>query len=153
MKELLLFDVNETLLDLRALSPAFASEFGDDSALPLWFAQLLRLALVATLTGNYSDFAALGADALDMVAARQGRSLDEQGKGQLLAGMRQLPPHEEVPASLDRLRAAGVGGVAFVTVMGEAASDITGSQLVRVAAGRMDVARQLLAMIRLHLTE
>ncbi len=36
---LLVFDVNETLLDLEALAPHFARMFGERSSLREWFAQ------------------------------------------------------------------------------------------------------------------
>jgi 2-haloacid dehalogenase len=44
-------DVNETLLDLSALDPHFATAFGDAQTHSKWFSQLLQLAL----TGDYRD--------------------------------------------------------------------------------------------------
>ncbi len=38
---LLVFDVNETLLDLDALAPHFERMFGDRGALREWFAQVI----------------------------------------------------------------------------------------------------------------
>ena len=38
----MLFDVNETLLDLGALDPVFAAAFGDAVARREWFAESLR---------------------------------------------------------------------------------------------------------------
>ena len=38
---LLVFDVNETLLDLDALAPHFKRMFGEGAALREWFAQLI----------------------------------------------------------------------------------------------------------------
>ena len=37
MPDILLFDVNETLLDLRALLPHFKSTFGDERVMGQWF--------------------------------------------------------------------------------------------------------------------
>jgi len=52
----LVFDVNETLLDLGALDPLFERTFGDAAVRGLWFAQMLQLALTATITGEYRPF-------------------------------------------------------------------------------------------------
>jgi len=108
MSRVILFDVNETLLDLRALEPLFERFFGDTAVLPSWFAQLLRSAMVATITGEYHDFGAIGRDALSMTAERQGVTLSPTDQDQILAGMLHLPPHPEVPGSLARLKEAGL---------------------------------------------
>jgi hypothetical protein len=56
MKKLIVFDVNETLLDLEALDPHFKRVFGSASVRTSWFATVLRNSLVATITGQYDDF-------------------------------------------------------------------------------------------------
>ncbi len=56
MSRVIAFDVNETLLDLAALDPLFERAFGDASLRPLWFAQMLQVAFVGVITGNYVDF-------------------------------------------------------------------------------------------------
>jgi len=108
MARVCLFDVNETLLDLGALDPHFERAFGDAGVRRSWFLQVLQSALVATVTGAYSDFGAVGAAALDMTAERQGVRLSEEDRRSILGGMRELPPHPEVPAALDLLRDAGL---------------------------------------------
>lgn len=92
MPEVILFDVNETLLDLRALRPLFERFFGDSAALPAWFAQLLRSAMVATITGKYHDFGAIDRDALQMTAEQQRKTLSPSDQDEILAGMLNLPP-------------------------------------------------------------
>src|SRR4028118_2012591 len=108
MARLCLFDVNETLLDLGALDPHFERVFGDAGVRQSWFQQVLQSALVATVTGIYSDFGAVGAAALDMTGERQGVRLSEEDRLSILGGMRELSPHPEVPAALDLLRDAGL---------------------------------------------
>lgn len=108
MSPIYVFDVNETLLDLRILDPLFAETFGDATARREWFAQMLQLAFVSTITNEYRDFGALGAAALEMLASRRGVSLQRERQTALLGGLRQLPPHPEVPASLKCLREAGL---------------------------------------------
>jgi 2-haloacid dehalogenase len=108
MARVCVFDVNETLLDLGALDPHFERLFGDAGVRRAWFLQLLQSALVATVTGAYSDFGTIGGAALDMVAEREGVDLSEEERQRILGGMRELPPHPEVARSLDRLRDAGL---------------------------------------------
>lgn len=107
MRRVCLFDVNETLLDLGALDPHFERVFGDASVRRAWFLQVLQSALVATVTGVYSDFGTIGGSALDMTAERVGVKVSDEDKNQILGGMRELPPHPEVKDSLSRLRDAG----------------------------------------------
>ena len=52
MPRILAFDVNETLLDLAALDPLFERAFGDAAVRPQWFAQMLQLAFVGSITGR-----------------------------------------------------------------------------------------------------
>jgi 2-haloacid dehalogenase len=107
MPKAVVFDVNETLLDLAALDPDFERAFGDASVRRQWFAQVLQSALVVTVIDRYVDFGTIGAAALDMTANRRGVSLSTTDRAAILDGMLTLPPHPEVPNSLARLRAAG----------------------------------------------
>ena len=84
MERVCVFDVNETLLDLRALDAHFARIFGDAGVRQAWFAQLIQSALVATVTDVYSDFATIGGAALDMLAARQDITLSSADRAQSL---------------------------------------------------------------------
>jgi len=108
MSRVIVFDVNETLLDLRALDAPFERVFGNAAVRREWFAQFLQSALVATVTNTYSDFGTIGGAALDMTAARRGLTLSAEDRAQILGGIRTLPPHPEVRESLERLRAAGL---------------------------------------------
>ena len=108
MARVCVFDVNETLLDLKALDEHFGRIFGDAGVRPIWFAQMIQSALVATVTDAYVDFGTLGGAALDMMAARRGMVLASADRAQILGGMRTLPAHPEVAESLMRLRSAGL---------------------------------------------
>ena len=52
----IVFDVNETLLDLESLAPTFERIFGERSALRSWFAQLILYSEALTLAGTYVPF-------------------------------------------------------------------------------------------------
>ncbi len=103
----IVFDVNETLLDLAPLRAEFERAFGDPAAASRWFAQLLQLSLIATVTETYHDFTRLGAEALLLTARRAGVDLDADGRERILGTMRALPPHADAAAALSRLRDAG----------------------------------------------
>ena len=102
------FDVNETLLDLRALDPLFERAFGDASLRAQWFAQMLQLAFVGTITGRYVDFTSAQRAALSMLAEKTGIELADADAEEIVGAMATLPPHPEVHAALERLRDAGL---------------------------------------------
>ena len=107
MARVCVFDVNETLLDMAALDPHFERLFGDASARQAWFDQFLQLWLTETVTGAYQEFGAIGGAALKMLAESRGVELSDDEVGEILGGMKQMPPHPEVEESLSRLRDAG----------------------------------------------
>ena len=111
MNEILVFDVNETLLDLGGLRSQFEKLLGDSSLLPQWFGQMLRNSLVATITKTYAPFDTQGVAALRMTAARAGVELSEDDAEELVAGMKRLPPHADVIPALQRFDEAGTAGV------------------------------------------
>jgi 2-haloacid dehalogenase len=101
------FDVNETLLDLRALDAVFEDLLGDASVRVQWFAQMLQVAFVGAITDCYVDFTTAQRAALDMVAQRRGVTLSVDAAERVAAAMRALPAHPDVPDALARLRAGG----------------------------------------------
>jgi 2-haloacid dehalogenase len=117
----IVFDVNETLLDLGALREPFARAFGDAAPLGEWFARLLHASLVAALTDTYEDFGTLGRRALDALAVRRGVELSDEDEEGILGTMRRLPPHPEVPDALARLRSAGFAVAALTNSSGPVA--------------------------------
>jgi 2-haloacid dehalogenase len=108
MAPVCVFDVNETLLDLAALDGEFQRLFGDPGMRVSWFGQLLQSAMVATITGRYTDFGTVGRAALEMTAARLGVELSEEDREAVIGGLTRLPAHPEVPGALRRL---GDGGL------------------------------------------
>lgn len=106
MKSVLVFDVNETLLNLASLKPEFIRIFNDETILSKWFAQLTQNSWIATITNTYRDFGELAVDALELLAKKQGISL-ARGEGDLILHvMRDLEPHNDVVAALDSLKEA-----------------------------------------------
>ena len=108
MRRVQVFDVNETLLDLAAMDPHFERVFGDAGVRRAWFNQMIQSALVATVTGAYSQFGAIGMAALEMTAQQAGVELADADREAILGQIRTLPAHPEVPGALGRLRQAGL---------------------------------------------
>jgi 2-haloacid dehalogenase len=106
-KRAIIFDVNETLLNIRHLDPIFERVFGDPGALKEWFSLLLLHSEAATLAGPYFDFGTLAMAALDMIAASRRANLSGKDKEEVLHGILSLPPHNEVADALRKLREAG----------------------------------------------
>lgn len=109
----LVFDVNETLLDLSSLDAVFADLFGDSRARSAWFASLLHWSTVTTLSGAYRDFSALAGDCLDTLATSYERPLAYSDRERVFAAIGSLAPHPEVPDALTRLKTAGFTLVAL----------------------------------------
>jgi 2-haloacid dehalogenase len=107
MSRVLVFDVNETLLDLKALDPHFARVFGDANVRIEWFQTMLQSAFLTTITGPYFPFGAHFMSALAITAERHGVRVDESDERAILAQVRQLPAHPEVRGALEKLRSAG----------------------------------------------
>lgn len=103
----LLFDVNETLLDIRPLERDFARWFGDPAAMRIWFGQLVLHSQSLTLAGEYRGFGDLAKAVLTMLAETQGKTLPDDAGEHLIARITALSPHDDVVPALERLRAAG----------------------------------------------
>lgn len=113
MRDTILFDINEKVLDLGSLRPRFAAAFGDGSVTPLWFAMLLHASTVCALTGVSTKFADLAGTALDNLAARRGITISPEQRGEILSGFGALEAHADVAPALEQLRSAGYRTVAF----------------------------------------
>ncbi len=107
MKHICVFDVNETLLDLKALDPHFERVFGTASVRQQWFGQFIQSALVTIATNSYSQFGVIGSAAFDMVAERLGTEVSEEDKTAIMQAIITLPPHPEVKQELTRLKESG----------------------------------------------
>ena len=112
-RDTILFDINETILDLTSLRPKFKAAFGDEAVTATWFSMLLHTSTVCVLTDIKTDFATLAGAMLDTIAARRGVELSDVMRDEILAGFSSLPPHADVKPALTRLKSAGYRSVAF----------------------------------------
>jgi 2-haloacid dehalogenase len=104
---LIVFDVNETLLDLGTMEPTFQRIFGDKSAMRLWFADLILYSAALTVAGVYVPFTDIGSAVMKMLADTRGIKITDNDKKELTEKFSTMPPYPEVPAALRKLRNAG----------------------------------------------
>src|SRR5580698_472529 len=104
---LIVFDVNETLLDLETMEPTFQRIFGEKGAMRLWFADLILYSAALTVAGCYVPFTDIGTAVMKMLADTRGIKITDADKAELTEKFSTMPPHPEVPAALRKLRGAG----------------------------------------------
>ena len=104
---LIVFDVNETLIDLRTMEPVFERIFGDKGAMRLWFANLVMYSLALSVSGSYVPFTDIGAAVMKMQADTLGIKISDADRRELTEKFSTMPPYPEVPDSLRKLREAG----------------------------------------------
>ena len=112
-RDTILFDINETVLNLSSLKPKFESAFGNGAITGTWFSMLLHTSTVCILTNVRSDFATLAGIMLDTISARLGTRLSDAMREDILSSFASLPPHDDVKPALTRLRSAGYRIVSF----------------------------------------
>lgn len=105
-RPLIVFDVNETLLDLEWVTPVFSRIFGDGAVMRLWFADLILYSEALTLAGVYVPFTGIGEAVLAMLAKTRGLIVSDRDKADLTNAFATMPPHPEVPAALSKLNDA-----------------------------------------------
>ena len=104
---LIVFDVNETLLDLQTMESVFERIFGDKRDVRFWFANLVTYSLALTLAGSYVPFTDIGSAVMKMLADTQGIKISDADKRELKEKFSTMPPYPEVAAALSKLRDAG----------------------------------------------
>jgi 2-haloacid dehalogenase len=100
----LVFDVNETLIDIDSMTPLFIQIFGDPRALREWFAQLVIYSMTATLAGRYTDFFTLGQAVLQMLADVHDVNITDDDLHSVKHGVLTMPAHPDVEDGLTALR-------------------------------------------------
>ena len=104
---LIVFDVNETLLDLQTMQPTFERIFGEKSAMRLWFANLILYSAALTVAGCYVPFTDIGSAVMTMMAKTRGLKIDDADRQELTEKFSTMPPHPDVEPALRKLRDAG----------------------------------------------
>lgn len=103
----LVFDVNETLIDIDSIAPIFERIFGDPGAMRAWFGQLLTYSMTVTSSSHYVDFFTLGQGVLRMLATIRGVDVSGDDEDALKHAMLTMPAHPDVAGGLVTLRDKG----------------------------------------------
>src|ERR1700735_2120214 len=97
---LIVFDVNETLLDLTTMEPTFESIFHDEGAMRLWFANLIMYSAALTVAGCYVPFTDIGSAVMKMLADTRDIKIDDNDRNEPTEELSTMPPHKEVPGAM-----------------------------------------------------
>ena len=106
-------DMIETVFALEPLSGRFKAAGLPETALRLFFAQLLRDAFALEASGVFKPFKEVAAASLAVVMANHGVAAEQAKIQGILAGFAELPAHPDVAPALERLKAAGMRIVAL----------------------------------------
>jgi 2-haloacid dehalogenase len=104
---LIVFDVNETLLDLESMNPTFERIFQQKDAMRLWFANLILYSVALTVAKQYVPFTDIGAAVMEMMAQAMSITIADADKTELKDRFSTMPPHPDVPLGLKKLCDAG----------------------------------------------
>jgi 2-haloacid dehalogenase len=113
MASTIVFDVNETLLDLAPVRDWFHQRFDDRPDARTWFSELLRLSFVSSVTDRYVPFTDLAASALETVALKSGITITPDDVTQVRGLFVHLPPHPDAVDGLKDITDAGFTLVAL----------------------------------------
>jgi 2-haloacid dehalogenase len=103
----LVFDVNETLIDIESIAPLFGELFGDERVLREWFGQLVTYSMTATLSDHYVDYFTLGQGLLQMLADIHRVTITADDLSRIKESMLTMPAHPDVTDGLAALRDNG----------------------------------------------
>jgi len=103
----LVFDVNETLIDISTLEPFFERLFGDAAVLREWFPEMILYSQAITLSGIYTPFGELAAGVLRMVGQNRSVPVSDADVAELKGLFGKMPAHDDVAPGLARLKEAG----------------------------------------------
>ena len=109
----LVFDVNETLLDIESIAPLFGKLFGDERMLREWFAQLVMYSMSITLAGSYVTFPVLAQGVLRMLGDIYRVDVTDGDLDRLKTALLTMPAH---PDAAEGLAAMWDNGFRLVTL-------------------------------------
>ncbi|MDP5045023.1 MAG: haloacid dehalogenase type II, partial [Leeuwenhoekiella sp.] len=104
----IIFDVNETLLDLKPLARRINASLSSDLAFDIWFSALLHYSLVEAVTGHHEDFSEIAKATFEMTAAKFKKVIPEEEIKSILGMIKKLQPHADVLESLTKLKEEGL---------------------------------------------
>ncbi|MBV8828500.1 MAG: haloacid dehalogenase type II [Acidobacteriaceae bacterium] len=99
----ILFDLNGTLLDTRALAPVLRKIFGRRLSVHDWFSEVITYAMATTLAGDYRPFPTIALAVLEKEAYKRGIALTDAHVEKMRKALRSMPAFCDVKPALRRL--------------------------------------------------
>ncbi|WP_299152973.1 haloacid dehalogenase type II [uncultured Christiangramia sp.] len=109
----LIFDVNETLLDLSPLKESINKALGIEYAADIWFAELLQYSLVETVSDSYHNFSQIAQEVLRMNALKYDLDLSKEELQKTLKPITSLKAYPDVMPGLEDLKSSGFKLIAY----------------------------------------
>jgi 2-haloacid dehalogenase len=104
---ILVFDVNETLIDFESMNTLFERIYGDKRVMREWLGHLIMYSMTVTLSGLYVDYFTLGQGLLQMVGSIRGVTVTPKDVDEIKKGMMTMPAHSDVGEGLNQLKRIG----------------------------------------------
>jgi 2-haloacid dehalogenase len=104
---IIVFDVNEPLIDLESIGPLFKQIFRHKQVVREWFNQLILYSNVVTLSGCYEPFFSLGEGVFKMLGSIYRVNVRSEDVQELRERMLSMLAHDDVQEGLQLLNDAG----------------------------------------------
>ncbi|SKB34177.1 2-haloacid dehalogenase [Salegentibacter holothuriorum] len=111
--KIIIFDVNETLLNLFSLKEEVNAALENEMGFEVWFPKLLHYSLVETTTGNYRNFTEIAAATFKMISGKFDKTFTNTEIKSILSEITKLPAFPDVKPGLEQLKNAGYTLIAF----------------------------------------
>jgi 2-haloacid dehalogenase len=103
----IVFDCNESILDLTTITPVFQRLFGEPGPMRLWFQELTTYSQALTIADVYVPFTDIGGAVLEKIATPRGIKITAADRQELTDRFATMPPYPDVPGALRRLKKEG----------------------------------------------
>src|SRR6201992_1548392 len=103
----LVFDVNETLINFESMNTLFERIYGDRHVMREWLGHLIMYSMTITLSGLYVDYFSLGQGLLQMVGSIKGVKIRPEDLEEIKTAMMTMPAHPDVGESIKYLKKQG----------------------------------------------
>jgi 2-haloacid dehalogenase len=103
----IVFDCNESILDLTTITPVFQRLFGEPGPMRLWFQELITYSQALTIADVYVPFTDIGGAVLEKIATPRGIKITAADRQELTDRFATMPPYPDVPGALRRLKKEG----------------------------------------------
>ncbi|PKH68971.1 haloacid dehalogenase type II [Flavobacterium sp. ALD4] len=106
-KPVLIFDVNETLLDMTPLKTSVNALLDNEQGFRIWFGMLLHYSTVSNSINEYHDFGTIAGATLTMAATSMNKKVNEDEIKEALSTIKTLQAYPDVEKGLQLLKDNG----------------------------------------------